>query len=280
MNSVHFIASAALGFCCFSAQAASYTSDFSGLSVGGSLAGVDGWQQSEANYSEDGSDYPWAFGTEIQPLTGPNRPAAAVGGYYNTDPAVAGRFYASHTISLTPGMLFSLNFAMIDSKSFEFGGAFFGGERNSFQVGFYDGVYEVFSLVFDPNVDPDEPNAELNPNDTWNVSASSGGIKSTASMAILESQVYGLKLSLVPNGANLDYRFSLTGNNTLSSSGSLGGLAMAEINELRVGIDPLGDQYGTNHLVFEGATEVIPEPSSLFLLAAAAGGMALRRRRH
>jgi hypothetical protein len=57
MKPIHIIASAAFGFCFYSAHAASYTSDFSSLGVGASLAGIDGWQQSEANSNDGVEDY-------------------------------------------------------------------------------------------------------------------------------------------------------------------------------------------------------------------------------
>lgn len=280
MKPTCFITSAVLGLSLLSASAASYTSNFAGLGAGDSLDGFDGWTQSEANYSDVDGTIPWAFGNAFSTPDGP-RPAAAVGGYYNTDPAVAGSFYASHTLSLVGAMAFTMNLAIVDSDyGFVIDDITYGEERNTFRVGFFGSdSSEIFALVFDPNA-----GTESGSNTSWNVSASSGGIKSTATMAILESQLYGLTVSLTPNGADLDYAFSLASDlNTANSSGSLTGLASSAINELRVGIDPLngpnGDQYGTNHIVFDGVVAAIPEPSSLLLLAAAAGGMAFRRRR-
>jgi hypothetical protein len=278
MKPASFIASAIWAAGALTSNAAVYVSDFSALNVGDTLEGIDGWRQSEATFIEDGVSYPWAFGTEIV-SNGITRTAAAVGGYYNTIPADAGGFYAARTLSLGQSLVFSMRLAINDSEAFEIDGDFFGAERNSFQVGFFDGDAEIFSLFFDPNVDPDEPNAQLNPNDSWNVSASSGGIKSSASMAVLESQLYLLNITLTPNGSNLDYFFSLASTNTLSSSGSLSGLAGASIDEMRVGIEPKNGEYGTNHIIFEGVTAAIPEPSSFLLLTLAAGGLALRRRR-
>ncbi|MEX1114025.1 MAG: PEP-CTERM sorting domain-containing protein [Akkermansiaceae bacterium] len=275
MKHSYIIASVAAGLCSLSAQAASYTSNFSGLLPGGAFVGVDGWTQSQANLI-DGEVIPWAFGVSGSD----NVTRAAVGGYYNTDITTAGSFYTSHTLSISQNMLFSMNFGIIDSEGFQVdvGGPFFGRERNSFQIAFHNGSAEIFALVFDPN-----PNVGTNPedslNDTWNISASSGGVKSTASMAIFESQFTALAVSLTTNGSNLDYMFSLTSGNTANSSGTFAGLGGFTVDEMRIGIAPESGQYGTNFLYFDGIVAAVPEPSSVFLLAAAAGGLAFRRRR-
>jgi hypothetical protein len=261
------------------AYSAVYVSDFSSLGVGDTLEGIDGWTQSETTFSEGGIQYPWAFGTQVI-VDETVRPAAAVGGYYNTIPADAGGFYAARTISLSQAMVFSMRLDIIDSDPFEFEGDLYGAARNSFEVGFYNGGNQVFALIFDPNVDLEEPDPLINQFDTWNVSASSGGVKSSASMAIFESQLYTMNLTLTPNGADLDYFFSLSSDNALTSSGTLSGLAGFSVDQLRIGITPESGEYGTNHLVFEGIAVAIPEPSSFLLLTLAAGGMALRRRRN
>lgn len=261
------------------AYSAVYVSDFSSLGVGDTLEGIDGWTQSETTFSEGGIEYPWAFGTQII-VDEVLRPAAAVGGYYNTIPAAAGGFYAARTISLSQALVFNMRLAINDSDPFEFEGDLYGAARNSFEVGFYNGGNQIFSLIFDPNVDPDEPNPLVNEFDTWNVSASSGGVKSSASMAIFESQLYTMNLTLTPNGADIDYFFSLSSDNTPSSSGTLAGLAGFSLDQLRIGITPESGEYGTNHLVFEGIAVAVPEPSSFLLLTMAVGGMALRRRRN
>jgi hypothetical protein len=281
MKRTFFITSLAVGLLSFSAHAASFTyvSDFSGLGVDVPLDGIDGWQQSEPNFSEE---FPRAFGAQIS-IGGTFRPAAAIGGYYDPFPAEDGRFYIYHTLSLSQGMSFSMNFALLDSVGYtdpdDANSPIYGLERNPFEIGFYNGNTEVFSLVFDPNPGPD---SEENPDDTWNVSISSRGVKSLQpSMAIFETQLYALNLSLTPNDSDLNYWFSLTSTNTMSSSGILSGIGGDQITEMRIGIDPdpTSGFYGTNLLVFEGITAV-PEPSSVLLLGSAAACFVLRRRRN
>jgi hypothetical protein len=284
MKHPYIIASVAAGLCSLSAHAASYTSNFTGLDPGEVLVGVDGWSQSQPNLV-DGEVIPWAFGVAgVDSVT-----RAAVGGYYNTDAATAGRFYTSHTLGISNNMLFSMNFGIVDSLGFIDGvsGELVGTERNSFQIAFHNGSAEIFALVFDPNPpDPSDPDF-----DSWNVSASSNGVKGAPRMAIYEtlnSPVTSLAVSLTTNGANLDYMFSLDGVN---AGGTFAGLGNFTVGEMRIGIDPALeifengggdpkiDQYGDNYLYFDGIVAAIPEPSSVFLLAAATGCMAFRRRR-
>lgn len=278
------------GFTTLSASASTYVSDFTGLNPGDALVGIDGWTQSVPNDSGlediDGVEtlvqYPWAFGSSIN-----GNPAAAVGGFYNTDPPASGAFYASHTLSLDGLMDFQMNFTMVDSEPFDIGGTMYGGERNRFSIGFHNSIgAEMFSLVFDPNIDAENPDPLLNSFDTWNVSSSSGGLQTTATMAVIEGGLYSLQLSLVPNAGNLNFNYSLTSSiNTQYANGMVAGLSNAEITELRIGIsatdDGLGNgsQLGTNYLAFEGVGAAIPEPSSLLLFSFTFGGLALLRKR-
>lgn len=272
------------GLTTLSASASSYVSDFTGLNPGDSLAGFDGWTQSHPNESGlediDGVEtlvqYPWAFGSSIN-----GNPAAAVGGYFNTDPPAGDVFYASHTLSLDGLMDFQMNFTVVDSDPFDIDGVLYGSARNQFSVGFHNTIgAEVFSLVFDPNTDLENPDPLLNAFDTWNVSSSSGGIKTTATMAIIEGGLYSLQLSLVPNAGNLNFSYSLTSSvNTQSANGVVAGLSNAEFTEMRIGIAAADNEFGTNFLAFEGVGAAIPEPSSLLLFSFTFGGLALLRKR-
>ncbi len=263
------------GLCTLSSQGATYVSDFTGLGQGDPLQGVDGWGQNSPNYNDGFEDYPLAFGTLID-----QNPAAAVGGYYDTVPPVGGDFYAHHALSLSlaNGVSYSMNMGIIDSAGFTVGEDDFGLERNRFRIGFANASgSELFALIFDPV--PGDPDPNFSSNDIWNVSWSSGGNQSIPTMAIYEAQLYALNLQLTPNGADVNFGFSLTGANTVSAGGTLTGLASESIAQLQIGISETNDAFGTNHIVFEGITAAIPEPSSFVILALSGVCLVLRRRR-
>lgn len=273
-----------------------YNADFSFLASGAPLDGYQGWTQSSPN---DGGEFPWAFGADVDtdPTAATNfRPAAAVGGYYNTDlpvigtdpPVTVSEFYASHALSFSSGMSFAMQFAMFDSEPFEYENVLVGAERNRFSFGFYNssGV-ELLSVMFDPNVDYENPDPLTNYFDTWNVSTSSNGIPTgSATMAVFETSVYSLNLLMRPEAGNMKFSYSLVGTNTQSANGVLLGLGNEAITEMRLGITATdagngnGDQFGTNFLAVLGTAAVVPEPSSLLLCSITLGGLVLRRRRN
>jgi len=273
-------------------QASVYLSDFSGLPVNGALEGVDGWQQNGPNDTDGTTVYPLAFGSMIG-----EDPAAAVGGFYVTDPPNPNEeFHAYHALSLLASrqLTLTMNFAINDSTGFDpngigYGepgfdgsGIIYGQERNSFRIGLHNTLDdEFFALVFDPVVGDPDPNASLD--DVWNVSWSTGGVKSTV-MAIYESQLYSLTMSFIPDGDDVDFSFSVAGLNTATTGGTLIGLSDEEITEIQVGISPTyssvteSQQLGTNHIVFNNIV-AIPEPSSLILAGSGVMALTVRRRR-
>lgn len=265
-----------------------YNADFSFLASGAPLDGYQGWTQSSPN---DGGEFPWAFGADVDtdPTAATNfRPAAAVGGYYNTAPPVGvSGFYASHALSFTSGMSFAMQFAMFDSEPFEYENVLFGAERNQFTLGFYNtNGEELLSVMFDPNVDFENPDSVENKFDSWNISTSSNGIPTgPATMAVFETSVYSLNLLMRPEAGNMKFSYSLVGTNTQSANGVLLGLGSEAITEMRLGITATdagngnGDQFGTNFLAVLGTAAVVPEPSSLLLCSITLGGLVLRRRR-
>lgn len=284
MKTHSLLALAITGLATIPVQAAGYMSDFTGLTLGSPLNGVDGWQQSSPN---DGVDYPWAFGAEVD-----GSPAGAIGGFYNTTPpAGAGGFHAYHALSFSTGMSFTIQFAMIDSVPFDDGtGTLYGAERNRFSIGFYNSSgLELLSLMFDPNVDTENPDPVANGFDSWNVSTSSNGIQTGPTMAVYENSVYSLNLVMRPVAGNMNFNYSLLGTNTQSAGGVLTGLGDETITEMRMGITATdagngnGNQLGTNYLAFTGTAvtvpAAVPEPSSLMFFSCTLGGLALRRRR-
>lgn len=267
--------------CTVPVHAVGYVADFSGLALEQPLDGIDGWTQSEPNY-DDGDVYPWAYGSSID-----GDPAASIGGYYNTDAPANNEFYIAHTVSLFGGVDLELNFTITDSSPFEFEGVMYGAERNRFSIGFHNaGGDEVFSLIFDPNVDFENPDPVTNPANDWNVSSSSYGVQTAATMAVVEGGLVSLHMHLRPIGGILTFYYALTApGSTPSVQGTLPGLIDQDFAELRVGMtttdDGLGngESFGTNFLTFEGVVVTIPEPSSLLLCSLALGGFVLRRKR-
>lgn len=282
------LTAAIAGLTTVSATATTYLSDFTGINPGESLNGFNGWTQSSPN--ETGIEeiegvpteveYPWAFGAKIN-----GRPAGAIGGFYNTDPPASGEFYVSQTLSLSGSLYFKMIFTLVDSDPYDVEGTLYGSERNRFAVGLLNpSGAEIFSLIFEPNIDPENPDPLTNPLDTWNISASSGGIQTTAAMAVLEGGLYTLQLSLAPKGSDMNFGYSLVSAlNTQSARGVIEGLTDIEISELRIGMtaidDGLGEQFGTNFLAFERVDAAIPEPSSLLLVSFTCGAFAFFRKR-
>lgn len=264
-------------------HAATYSSDFTSLAPGDPLQGVGGWQQSAPNYD---TIYPRAFGTQIQ-IGSSTAPAAAVGGYYDTEPPEGQTYFcAFHSLDLglQTGASFSTNFALVDSEGYDVDGTLYGAERNPFQITLRNAANaELFSVIFDP-VAGESPDPTASANDAWNVSWSSGGIKSIPIAAVFESALYGLNIQFIPVGSDLNFSLGMNGTNSFSYSGTLTGLASSSVSQVEFGIhavdsDSVGTpQFGTNHIVFQGIT-MVPEPSTAFLAGGAALLLALRRRR-
>lgn len=262
------------------AYSTSYVSDFSSLSPGAALENIDGWHQSASNYD---SIYPRAFGTQV----GGGTPAAAVGGFYDTEPPAGEDYFcAFHSLDLallSPAS-FNVNFALVDSEGFEVDGIIYGSERNPFEITLRNAANaELFSLIFDPVLgESSDPTAS--PDDLWNVSWSSGGVKSLPIAAIYEASMYGLNLQFNPNGSNVEFNLGLNGINSFSYSDTLNGMSSEQITRIEFGIHAVtseavgSPQFGTNHIVFEGLS-VVPEPSVTLLTGGALFVMTMRRRR-
>ncbi len=275
---LHSLASLIIaGFSTASLSATNYISNFTGLAPGAVFDGVDGWTQNTANTY---TDSPQSFGATIG-----SSPAAGVGGFYDTEPVAAnGQLYVSHALASTLSypLNLNMNLAIVDSAGFTVDGdpTVYGTERNPFKISFNNTLnQELFAFVFDPVA------GETSSTDSWSVSWSTGGTKSSLFMGVVEAQLYQLSLNLTPNGAGVNYQVSLSSSNILERSGTVTGLSSSQtVTQMQVGISAVDStvtgtpQLGTNHIVFNDIS-IVPEPSSILLLAASTCGLAARRRR-
>lgn len=271
-----------------SAQAAVYTMNLGTAPDQSPADGLDGWVQSEINFVDgDGETYPRSFVHQIGSSN-----ALALGGYYDSEPSTAPGTAISISRQLTSLGLnesaLSLDFAIQDSIT-SYADSFPGDvDRNQFSIGFFDSAGDaLINLVFSPNSQSTDPSAQTNA--TWNMSISSGVNTFSAFGAVLEGDptlggVYSLSLSTTESATAgaVDFNLSIfSGSNVQNTSGTLTGLAGAQIDRLTVGWDVAGseaDGLGTNFIAFNNVV-VVPEPSGLVLCLISSLPLLMRRRR-
>jgi hypothetical protein len=252
------------------ASAAVYTMNLSGA-PGTPANGLDGWVQSEADFN-DGEAYPRSFVNTLGTST-----SLALGGYYDSEPATNGPGITTSRALSGLGMNQSdlvANFTIVDSDSTATG-------RNQFSIGYRDASGgDLFSLVFRPVGQSATPGT----NDAlWNVHWSTGGNLSAAFLAISEGSptlggIYSLSLSTAASATAgaVDFNVSI---GSFTQSGTLTGLAGADIASVQLGWRPDGAEgLGTNFMQV-GDLSVVPEPSSLLLSICSVLPLVLRRRR-
>ena len=168
------------------------------------MNGVDGWSQSEANYS---ANYPRAY---IQPFSG-GVTGFAVGGFYDTEPFTGGdSLTVSQTIEgrLASGTTLSATFQMQDSSVLidpnDAASGYFDVDRNQFSIG----LGGLVSLVLQPAAQSSDPE-----NDTalWNPFISVGGeLRPITGAQVQEGGSYTFSVTLSSSAGGLDYDASLT----------------------------------------------------------------------
>lgn len=269
-----------------SAQAAVYTMNLGTAPYRSPIDGVDGWVQSEANYV-DGEVYPRSFVHEI----GSSR-ALALGGYYDSEaPSGLGPGVSVSRQLISLGLNHStlaLDFTIQDSIT-SYPDSFPGDvDRNRFSIGFFDNSGdELINLIFSPNSQSTDPS---NATATWNMFVSSNGVGAAAFGAVFEGSpslggVYSLSLTTVPSATAgaVDYNLSVfSAENTFNTSGTLAGLAGAQIDRLKVGWEEAGtevDGLGSNFIALKGVVVAVPEPSGLALCLISSLPLFIRRRR-
>lgn len=268
-----------------SVEAAVYTMNLGSAPGQSPIDGVDGWVQSEPNF-DDGEVYPRSFVHQIGSSS-----ALALGGYYDSEPPSAGSGVSVSRQLTSLGLNYStlsLDFTIQDSIT-SYPDSFPGDvDRNRFSIGFFDNSGdELINLVFSPNsqdVDPSGTGA------SWNMFVSSGGVGGTAFGAVLEGDpllggVYSLSLITVPSATigAVDYSIVVaSGVNTFTNSGTLAGLAGAQIDRLTIGWEEAGtevDGLGSNFIALNNVVVAVPEPSGLLLCLVSALPLVVRRRR-
>jgi hypothetical protein len=190
--------------------------------------------------------------------------AAAVGGYYDAPALPDVRL--SHGVSL-PLVQTSLgaDFAIVPS-TLSFPG------RDTFGWSFYNGSGSNLLTIM---LEPDTSNPVLL-NATWSTGA--GGMSSTG-LGVEYNGPYSFHVEFSnAGGGNAAFTATLVGANSVSWSGTLPGMAnetLASFGEnWRKGTGAAGDNYMLMDNVF-----VVPEPSSIFILAGSVAVPLLARRR-
>lgn len=271
------------------ASGAGYVLDLSGggysngdnFAAPGPVGGVDGWEQSEANFSDAFGDYPRSW---VSDFSGGVQ-GFAVGGYYDTfDPTSGSSISVSQSLSglLQGNANLQVDLALIDSDDFD-------EDRNRFSFGFYDSSNaEIVSLVFRPVSQSPSPGSE---NAFWNVHASVQGVLNpSAFAAVSEGATYTVGLNLSASSLNdgeIDFFGSVSsGGGTessysdsfvASSSDAVAGLQVVWAADGTESVAE-GSNFGSNYVAVSSLTAV-PEVSSSLLLLLTSLGL-LRRKRH
>lgn len=281
-----FLTASSAGLLVSGAAGAGYTLDLSGggYSAGDSFAapggGVDAWEQSEANFSDGGGEYPRSW---VNDFSGGVQ-GFAIGGFYDTfDPTVGSGITVSQSLSgLVQGNAsLSASFSLIDSDDFD-------EDRNRFSFGFYDSSdAEIASLVFRPVSQSLTPETDTA---VWNIYASVQGVLDpTPFAAVFEGANYTLGLNLSVSSVSageVDFVGSVSSAGgtvgsyadslTASSSDAVAGLQVTwAADGTEAGLE--GSNFGSNYVAVSSLTAV-PEVSSSLLLLLGSLGL-LRRNR-
>ena len=246
---------------------------------GGVFNGVDGWVQSEANFSEDS---PRSY---VQPFSG-GVTGFSVGGFYDTEPFTGGdRMSLLRSLGgqLARGAGLGVSFQLLDSEVLlnpaSPGEGYFDTDRNQFSLGFRD----LVSVVFRPVSQSADPGTDAA---RWNPFISVGGeLRPFAGAQLQEDGLYSLNLSITSVTNGLNYIATLTdlAGTSLASSGAIPGsstldpLTDAEVAWILSGGE--ADGLGSNVIAISSMAVTVPEPSlSVLCVAALLPFFSLRRR--
>ena len=237
-----------------------YSLNSAGL-PGGVFDGVDGWSQSEANFS---IEYPRSY---VQPFSG-GVTGFSVGGFYDTEPFTGGnRLAVSRSIGGhgARGAFLEVAFQLRDSEVLinpgNPGEGYFDTDRNQFSLGFSD----LVSVVFQPVSQSADPSSDAA---AWSPFISvGGGQEAFAGAQLQEDGFYTLGISLTGFSNGLRYAATLTdlGGTSLLSSGVIPGTSLSDpLPEVEVGWSLSGneaDGLGSNSIAISSLIVTVPEPS-------------------
>jgi len=256
-------------------------------SSGDVFDGVDGWTQSEPNFSAlHPRSYVSEFSDGALRVTG-----FSLGGYYDTEPLSS----ASNNITVSQGLpgnhgaagaVLTADFQLLDSYHLndptDAGSGYFDTDRNLFSLG----LSGLVTVVFKPIAQSASPGT----NDaTWHAHLSVGGSTNPTHFAVVrESGLHTLEVSMTArNLTDLAYLARITDGNGDSEfvRGVLSGANGTALGDVSVGWGVDGsegqrlDTLGSNSIAISALSVTIPEPSSSSLLLAGMGALLFVRRR-
>ena len=256
-------------------------------SSGDVFDGVDGWAQSEPNFSAlHPRSYVSEFSDGALRVTG-----FSLGGYYDTEPLSS----ASNHITVSQGLpgnhgaagaVLTADFQLLDSHHLndpsDPGSGYFDTDRNLFSLG----LSGLITVVFKPIAQHASPGSDTA---TWHAHLSIGGSTNPTHFAVVqESGLHTLELSLTArNLTNLAYLARVTDGNGDSEfvRGVLAGANGTALGDVSVGWGVDGsegqrlDTLGSNSIAISALSVTIPEPSSSSLLLVGMGALLFVRRR-
>ena len=260
-------------------------------SSGDVFDGVDGWTQSEANFS---ALHPRSYVSEFNVGGSLTINGFSLGGYYDTEPltspsqqiSVAHALPGPNGVVGAVGSTLTADFQLLDSEHLndptDSGSGYFDTDRNLFSLG----LSGLVTVVFKPMSQHASPGSH---DASWSAHLSIGGSTNPTHFAVVqENGLHTLELALTArNLTDLRYAVQITdGNNhSESATGVLAGANGQPLGNVAVawGVDGSEglrvDPLGSNSIAISVLGVTVPEPSSSSLLLTGVGALLFLRRR-